>query len=167
MIAALEKGAAGEAVKNLTVTLKDTTSLYVKRDDGEPAVGDEVFTDEAMTTAAADGTYELTDGSSITVASGKISEMLPAEASTDVDALNAEVARLTAENATLTSRVNNATNALTTMTQNRDKSAADAKAIAKNLSELQALVLDAKIDEQEPGELSPAQKARKERRGGK
>lgn len=67
---------------NLAVTLAgDAGTVYVDTAGESIAEGDMVYTDEAMTTAAADGSYSLADGRSITVAAGAISSIT--EATTD------------------------------------------------------------------------------------
>ena len=61
--------------KFASATAADGTVLYY---DGDLAAGTPVFSDEAMTTPAPDGDYTMTDGSTITVASGSVSDVKPA-----------------------------------------------------------------------------------------
>ena len=63
-------------------------------------VADAVYSDEAMTTAYPDGDYTLTDGRSVTILAGTVSEIEASDAS-DVAATNAAVGVLTAEVAEL------------------------------------------------------------------
>jgi hypothetical protein len=65
--------------KFATATAADGTVIYYA-DGSELAAGTPVFSDEAMTTPLADGDYPLEDGSTISVASGSVSDVKPAEA---------------------------------------------------------------------------------------
>ena len=66
-----------EKVGVLMLNTDDGTQLYINNDqpDGIPDVGDMVFSDEAMTLPAADGSYTLDSGMEITVIGGTISEV--------------------------------------------------------------------------------------------
>ncbi|RNI26632.1 Clp protease ClpP [Rufibacter latericius] len=59
----------------LTTALEDGSTIY---HDGELAVGTAVFTDEALETPVADGSHELSDGRTITVAEGAVTEITEA-----------------------------------------------------------------------------------------
>lgn len=103
-------------VKNASSTVDDGTSLYY---DGELKVDTEVFTDEAMTVAAADGEYTMEDGTSVTVVSGKVTEVETQTAeeeepsnAAEVEALKNELAEAKAENATLVTALTDSKNAL-------------------------------------------------------
>ena len=81
-------------------------------DGADLAVDTAVFTDEALSIAAADGNYTLEDGREVTVLGGTVSEMEATEtaeaAATNTattDALNAEVAELKSQLATATNQV--------------------------------------------------------------
>lgn len=93
-----------EGAVNSSAELADDTLIYF---EGELAVDTAVFIDEAMTELAADGTYELKDGRSITTIGGKVTEIT--EASEDTAAALAakdqEIAELTAQIETLTGAV--------------------------------------------------------------
>lgn len=90
-------------------------TLYA--DGAELAVDAAVFTDEALSIAAADGNYTLEDGREITVLAGTVSEMeatdaadaaataLAATNAAATDALTAEVAELKNQLATATNQV--------------------------------------------------------------
>ncbi len=69
--------------------------------DGELAQGSDVYSDEAMTTAYADGDYSLADGRDVTVAGGSITTLTDAEADDSATDLAAQNAALVAENAAL------------------------------------------------------------------
>lgn len=84
-------------VKAASTKLADETSLYY---DGDLAVNTAVFTDEAMSTPAADGNYTLEDGRTVTVAGGKVTEIKEATAAEDTAALTAENTQLKADLAT-------------------------------------------------------------------
>ena len=74
-------------VKNLATTAGDTT-LY---SEGAISVGTKVFSDEAMTTATADGTY-----GDYTVSGGEVTA-IASEATDSVDELTAKITALTTE----------------------------------------------------------------------
>ena len=75
-------------VKAQTLTDKDGNVVTLEKEAGEPAVGD---------VASPDGTFTMENGTVITVADGKVSEVTPATAETELEKANAEVARLTQE----------------------------------------------------------------------
>lgn len=83
-------------VTNTTVDLDNGTTIYFAEDT--LAEGIEVFSDEAMTEALADGDYLYNDGDTITVADGKVSAITP---KTDNETDAQAVTRLTAENKVL------------------------------------------------------------------
>jgi hypothetical protein len=99
---------------NKTVELSsDGTTLYVDAAGDDIAQGDMVYTDAELTVAAADNTYPLEDGRSITVASGAITAIT--EASNAVDATNsaekdARIAELEAQLAQKDTTITNVTN---------------------------------------------------------
>ncbi|MCA8830283.1 Clp protease ClpP [Hymenobacter pini] len=83
----------------VTTTGDSPTTLTIDTGDRDTyEVGDNVYTDEAMTEAAADGAYDVTDGNTITVTDGAISafaataseEGAPATAS-DADGVNGQI----------------------------------------------------------------------------
>jgi len=108
-------------VKLAAHPLTDGSAIYTEAE--APAVGDGVYTDEAMTTPAPDGSYELATGVTVVVAEGVIAEMVePAEeapadeelaemaeqalaaaetAQAEVATLKAQVAKLQAEKVAL------------------------------------------------------------------
>ncbi|RCH53944.1 hypothetical protein DJ568_15505 [Mucilaginibacter hurinus] len=93
-------------------TLEDGTKIYY---DGDLAVGTAVFTDEELTTPAADGDLVLEDGTVLTIAAGAITEVKDEEKSddkADVAALKARVKALEAKNAALKNENTEAVNAL-------------------------------------------------------
>ncbi|QIX61859.1 Clp protease ClpP [Hymenobacter sp. BT18] len=105
------------ATTNMTVALADGTSIYVDAAGDDIAQGDLVYTDEAMTTVAADGDYTLADGRTIAVAAGAITSITEAPENNagatntaDLEAANARIAELEAEVAAKTNEVTNATN---------------------------------------------------------
>lgn len=61
--------------QNASSDLEDGTKLFY---DGELAVGVAVFTDEALTAAAADGDYILADGSTVAVLAGLVTVVVAA-----------------------------------------------------------------------------------------
>ncbi len=65
----------GRKVKNASEALEDGTTMYF---DGTLAEGTMVFSDEAMTTALADGEYKTTSGNTVTVASGAVTTIVEA-----------------------------------------------------------------------------------------
>lgn len=77
-------------------TMEDGTVIYF---EGTLAKDTAVFSDEAMTNALADGDYAMTDGRTMVVAGGIVSEIKEAEAANtvDLDAANAEIERLKGE----------------------------------------------------------------------
>jgi len=95
-------------VQAASTTTADGTTLY---HDGELAVGVKVYSDEAMETPSADGSYELENGSVCTVAGGEVTEIAPkAEDKKETDAekiarLESEVATMKAEKAEVETEV--------------------------------------------------------------
>lgn len=88
------------AVTNLSVALAgDAGSIYVDTESTDIAQGDLVYSDEALTLTAADGSYELADGRSITVTAGAIESITEVAAADDsaasaTNALNERDARI-------------------------------------------------------------------------
>lgn len=64
-------------IKLASATLLDGSMIYF---DGTLAVATAIFTDDAMTTPAADGEYTLEDNSKISVMAGKVEEVMAPEA---------------------------------------------------------------------------------------
>lgn len=90
------------------------TAITLYADGADLAVDATVFTDEALSIAAADGNYTLEDGREITVLGGAVSEMEATDAAevpaapantAATDALTAEVAELKNQLATATNQV--------------------------------------------------------------
>jgi len=74
-----------EEIKNvMELKTKDGASLYL---DGELMIDGIVYSDEAMTLVAEDKTYELEDGSSITITNGAVSSIDEAKVSDDATVL--------------------------------------------------------------------------------
>lgn len=100
----------GLKIENAESILADGTTIYY---EGELAVETDVFSDSEMTTALADGDYELEDGRTITVAEGSVTAIAEASEEGNDDPENSEkiielenrIAELEAEN-------NEVTNAL-------------------------------------------------------
>lgn len=105
----------GEPVVNASIQTKEGSTLY---HTGEVAVGTAVFTDEAMSTPAADGVY-TTDANVIEVNAGLISMVTEAQTDdvealkTENEALANELAALKAEKETLNNAKLAAENKLT------------------------------------------------------
>lgn len=141
--------AIGKKVKNLNVPLKDGTIAFISTEQEEAAVGDAVFSDEAMTVPAADGSYETESGQIIEVAGGVILSILPAVMTEDLEALKTENANLKAELEALKASSTEATNKVVELTAtvenfNKAKASSDKKFtdIKKELEDFKALVLD-------------------------
>jgi len=137
-----------QAIKNMALTLADNTSLYVQTEAADIAVDDPVFTDEAMTIAAEDKTYELSDGRKVTTVAGKITEIVPKEAAAaaepgeDATALKATVDRLTLElNAANEAKVK-AEGEVAKMLASKNDAVKTLNAIKKEYDELKTLMLD-------------------------
>jgi ATP-dependent protease ClpP protease subunit len=106
-------------VTNTTVDVTDGEPMYC---EGEIAQGTAVYSDEALTTAYPDGTYNLADGREATVATGVVESLAdaaedaaPAAADNTADELaaaNALVAQLQAENALKDRKITGLTNKL-------------------------------------------------------
>lgn len=101
------------AATSFPATDDSGAAITLYADGTELAVDAAVFTDEALSIAAADGNYTLEDGREITVLAGAVSEMeatdvaeAPAPTNTAAtDALTAEVAELKNQLATATNQV--------------------------------------------------------------
>jgi ATP-dependent Clp protease protease subunit len=75
--------------KNQTFTDKEGKELTIEKESGAPAVGDK---------ATPDGTFVMTDGKTITVVDGAITEVTePAVDNAELDAANAKIAELQAK----------------------------------------------------------------------
>ncbi|WP_207425995.1 head maturation protease, ClpP-related [Pedobacter sp. SYSU D00535] len=106
-----------EEIENSEATTKDGTTFFY---EGELAEGTPVFADAEMTTALADGDYELEDGRSMTVASGAVSTIAEAasensedkEDSEEITELQNRIAELEAENQELKAENQEVTTAL-------------------------------------------------------
>lgn len=101
----INKALFPKKVKNASTVLKNGDTVY---HEGDLAVETDVFSDEEMTVALADGTYELSDDSTFTITDGSVSEMAEApeeeaENSATIEELEARVAVLEAENISLQS----------------------------------------------------------------
>ncbi|NVO33276.1 Clp protease ClpP [Hymenobacter lapidiphilus] len=114
------------APTNLTVALEgEAGNIYVDTTADDLAQGDMVYTDEALTLAAADGNYTLADARSITVAAGAIESITSASNSAapgadELAAANSRNAELEAQVAALTAERDGATNSVRNL-QNRLK----------------------------------------------
>ena len=119
-----EAPAPTNAATSFPATDDSGAAITLYADGTELAVDAAVFTDEALSIAAADGNYTLEDGREITVLAGLVSEMeatdsAAAEAAANAAALDvtnaalvAEVATLKAENALQARKVTGLTNKL-------------------------------------------------------
>ena len=106
------------------LTDKDGNVLKLEKETGAPAVGD---------LASPDGTYTMSDGSVVTVADGKVTEVsAPEEEMTDLEKANAEIEKLKGE--------------LTTATQALEAEkaaiAAEKETIAAQVTEYSALITE-------------------------
>jgi len=157
-------------VKNLSVTLKDSSTIYVKTEAEAIAVNDPVFTDPEMTQPALDGDYVMSDDSKITLLGGVITAITPVEApsaeaqiadlterlnalTADLAAARAAEATAVAATATAEARVVELTTANTDLQAkvtafNTAKAANDAKIVnvTKELEDLKKMVLDSNPD---------------------
>jgi ATP-dependent Clp protease, protease subunit len=160
-------------VKNLQIALKDGVNVYVKTDAESPAVGDEVYTDEAYTTAAPDGEHVTSDNKVIILEAGKITEikeeMQDASKDEEIAALKAKIEELEMAKAYEEEEKTKALASLKTMTEAKAASEANIVAIKKEIDEFKALI-DAE-PERKPRELTKAEieleKRRKLRNYGK
>ena len=112
-----EAPAPTNAATSFPATDDAGAAITLYADGTELAVDAAVFTDEALSIAAADGNYTLEDGREITVLAGSVSEMeatdaadaaataLAATNAAATDALTAEVAELKNQLATATNQV--------------------------------------------------------------
>ena len=83
-------------VVNMKQDLQDGTSIYTDTDT--VAVGSKVFSDEAMTTAVADGDYTLVDGTEISVVGGVVTEIKAAIVDkTELEIANEKITALEAQ----------------------------------------------------------------------
>lgn len=118
----------------LAVTAADGTELTIEREEGEPQVGD---------VASPDGEFVMEDGSTIIIAEGVITEIVPADDDSDVTAegmdeneLVEKVEELQTENETLTEEVE-------TLTQEKEELEEKLEALkgARVLSSNEKLIL--------------------------
>lgn len=92
MFAALLKGKVVAA----KVELQGGESVYTDTDSVD--VGTKVFTDEAMTTPAPDGTHTLADGTTIETVNGEVTVVTPpTQAKTEAEIANEKIAELEAQ----------------------------------------------------------------------
>lgn len=99
----------GSAAKNASATLANGNPIYYN--DGEEfAVGTEVFNDADMADPCADGEYEMSDSTKITVAEGKLETVADAEIVADN---SAEITTLKDQLAAKETALNEAKTALT------------------------------------------------------
>lgn len=103
------KNEGDDQPKNASVTKDDGSSIYY---DGDLAIGSAVFSDEEMTTPSDDGDHLLDDGRTIVVSEGLVTEIKAEIEASNEEVLNARIAELEAENATLTGSLNSANKAL-------------------------------------------------------
>ena len=133
-------------VKNLNVTLKDESVIYVKTENEFASVGDEGYSDEAYTTLVVDGEYELADGSKAMFVGGKIDMIETAKGGEDVEALKAEIEALKAEiEATKIAKNEAETKEAATVeliAQAKAKNEASIASVQKEFDAFKALVLD-------------------------
>lgn len=118
----------------LAVTAADGTELTIEREEGEPQVGD---------VASPDGEFVMDDGSTIVIAEGVITDIIPADDDSDVSAegmdeneLVEKVEELQTENETLTEEVE-------TLTQEKEELEEKLEALkgARVLSSNEKLIL--------------------------
>lgn len=118
----------------LAVTAADGTELTIEREEGEPQVGD---------VASPDGEFVMDDGSTIVIAEGVITDIIPADEDSDVSAegmdeneLVEKVEELQTENETLTEEVE-------TLTQEKEELEEKLEALkgARVLSSNEKLIL--------------------------
>lgn len=117
----------------LAVTAADGTEITIEREEGEPQVGD---------VASPDGEFVMEDGSTIVVADGVITEIMPADGDDvtaeglDEDELVEKVEELETENATLTEEVE-------TLTEEKEELEAQLEALkgARVLSSNEKVIL--------------------------
>lgn len=116
----------------MTLNTEDGTSIEIEREEGEPAVGDVVLGDTP------DGEYRMSDGTTIVIADGVITEIKPKEAEEEEatteqveDALaraGEKIESLTKENESLKSQVEDLKTQLSASKAN-EKSAEDIAAL--------------------------------------
>ena len=118
----------------LAVTAADGTELTIEREEGEPQVGD---------AASPDGEFVMEDGSTIIIAEGVITDIIPADGENDVtaegmdeDELVEKVEELQTENETLTEEVE-------TLTEEKEELEAQLEALkgARVLSSNEKVIL--------------------------
>ena len=139
------------AVQNSTATAADGTVMYFTKD--ALAVGVAVFSDEAMSTPIADGTY-VVDGSDVSVVAGLVAQIETIEDAktkmanleTENSTLKAELENLKAENATVKASNETIVNELKTFKNEFENLKRIIPNDVKNLKDLPK------------GELTPAQK---------
>lgn len=124
-------------IVNLEVKLKDGVNVYVKTEAAQPAVGDEVFTDEAFTTAAPDGDHVTSDNKVIILEAGKITEI---KEEMQEDAKDKEIADLKAKIAELETAKASAESQVSNLTQAKAKHEESITAIKKEVEEFKALI---------------------------
>jgi ATP-dependent protease ClpP protease subunit len=86
--------------KAVALTLEDAGSIYIKGDT--VAVGEEIFTDEALAVPAADGSVTLNDGQTLIVNDGRVTEIKEPETTVEATAGTEEVEALQKQNGELT-----------------------------------------------------------------
>lgn len=105
LLAAFDEAEETETPQAASELLEDGSSFYF---EGELAVSTPVFSDEAMTNALAAGDYILTDGRTMVVADGIVTDIKEVDATNDASealaAKDAEIERLTNELATATAQ---------------------------------------------------------------
>lgn len=139
------------AVQDSTATAADGTVMYFTEDT--LAVGVAVFSDEAMSTPIADGTY-VVDGSDVSVVAGLVAQIETIEDAktkmanleTENSTLKAELENLKAENATVKASNETIVNELKTFKNEFENLKRIIPSDVKNLKDLPK------------GELTPAQK---------
>lgn len=139
------------AVQNSTATAADGTVMYFTEET--LAVGVAVFSDEAMSTPIADGTY-VVDGSDVSVSGGLVAQIETIEDTktklanleTENSTLKAELENLKAENATVKASNETIVNELKTFKNEFENLKKIIPSDVKNLKDLPA------------AELTPAQK---------
>lgn len=146
-------------IVNLEVKLKDGVNVYVKTEANQPAVGDEVFTDEAFTTAAPDGEHVTSDNKVIILEAGKITEI---KEEMQEDSKDKEIADLKAKIEELETAKTNAESKVSELTQAKAKHEESITAIKKEMETFKAMI--EKEPEPTPREMSKAERELEARR---
>lgn len=153
----------------LAVTAADGTELTIDREEGEPQVGD---------TASPDGEFVMEDGSTIVIADGVITDIIPSEENDvtaeglDEDELMEKVEELQTENETLSEEID-------TLTEEKEELEAQLEALkgARVLSSNEKVIL-AKVNRAggldwlnkvcaSSSSATPAKRSFRDRNGGK